>query len=141
MEHNHRRRIKMETQTKIKIPYELLTLEQKKEICNGCGGKGSWIKPPFKLFYKASCNHHDYGYWMGVTEKERILCDNALLKHMRKDCKRVSWFKYLLFRPWCEAYYLAVRFAGSDYFYYGKKKRWPVPTDDQLEKLGLLPKI
>jgi|LGOV01.1.fsa_nt_gb hypothetical protein len=35
--------------------YTELSPEQKKEICNGCGAKGGWIKVPNFLF-KASCN-------------------------------------------------------------------------------------
>ncbi len=31
--------------------YEDLTPEEKKEICNGCGGKGGWIKPPHAVFF------------------------------------------------------------------------------------------
>jgi hypothetical protein len=127
----------MKTQTEIRIPYELLTPEQKKEICNGCGGKGSWIKPPLRIFYKASCNHHDYGYWCGCTEAERKIDDEKLFQAMRKDCHKVSWFKRLLYRPWCNLYYKAVRLKGSEFFYWGEKKRWPAPTEEQLQKLAL----
>jgi len=119
-------------QNEIKIPYELLTLEQKTEICNGCGGKGSWVKPPLKAFYRTSCNHHDYGYWCGVTEEVRKACDQKLRRNMRKDCKKLSFIKKFIYRPWCSLYYVAVRLKGSEYFYWGTKKRWPIPTKEQL---------
>jgi len=30
--------------------YKDLTEEEKTKICNGCGGKGCWVKAPFKKF-------------------------------------------------------------------------------------------
>lgn len=103
--------------------YEDLIREQKEEICNGCGGKGGKISPPYAIFFETSCNHHDYGYWKGCTEKDRQECDNKLFQAMRKDCRRLSWFKRLLYRPWCNLYYKAVRLQGKKYFYYADKKR------------------
>lgn len=122
----------MKTQTEIRIPYELLTPEQKGEICNGCGAKGCWVRPPVAVFYKASCNHHDYGYWQGVTEKDRKNSDKELKRNMKKDCGRLPWWRYALYRPWCQLYYHAVRLGGKPAFYWGAKKRWPVPTAEQL---------
>ncbi len=66
--------------------YEDLTPEEKKEICNGCGGKGGWIKPPHRVFFEASCNHHDYGYWKGCTEEDRKKCDKKFYGATVKDC-------------------------------------------------------
>lgn len=126
----------MEFQTKIKVPYKLLTPEQKKEICNGCGGKGSWVKPPLSVFYDTSCNHHDYGYWCGACEEDRLKDDTKLREMMRKDCARLPWYKQALYRPWCLFYYQAVRAKGDNYFYWGKEKRWPIPTEDQLKLIG-----
>ena len=128
----------MDFQTEIRIPYELLTIEQKKEICNGCGGKGSWIKPPLKAFFKTDCDHHDYGYWCGVTEKERKNNDVNLMLFMSKDCTTLPWWKFLFYYPWCVIYYLAVRRCGKGYFYWGKEKRWPIPTKGQIDRLFLL---
>lgn len=125
----------MDFQTEIKVAYEVLTQTQKNEICNGCGGKGSWLKPPLKAFYKTSCNHHDYGYWCGSTEEQRKFNDIKLFQNMKKDCSRLPWWKFLLYYPWCRAYYTMVRRFGKDFFYYGITKRWPIPTQEQLKKL------
>lgn len=122
----------METQSSIRIPYELLTPQQKDEIVNGCGGKGSKVRPPKGIFYKASCNHHDYGYWVGCTDEQRLLCDKNLKKAMKDDCSKLPWWKQAAYRPWCYGYYRAIRIAGKQYFYYGEEKRWPVPTPEQL---------
>ena len=51
------------------LKYRDLTEEQKKFVCNGCGGKSGWINPPEFLF-NASCNHHDFLYWRGCTEAD-----------------------------------------------------------------------
>jgi hypothetical protein len=98
--------------------FEDLTEKEIAEICNGCGGKGSYVKPPHAVFFNASCNHHDYGYWKGGTEADRKTCDDKFYSEMVKDCKVLPWYKWLRYRPWCYLYYLAVRKWGKKYFYY-----------------------
>ena len=116
----------METQTHTPVKYENLTPEQKKEIVNGCGGKGGLITPPHAVFFNTSCNHHDYGYFKGCTKKHRLLADRMLYRLMRKDCSTLSFFKKLRYHPWCLAYYLGVRAVGWKFFYYGPEKRYPI---------------
>ena len=98
--------------------YEDLTPEEKRNICNGCGGKGSFIKPPHKAFFEASCNHHDYGYYKGGTEADRKRCDDKFYEAMKRDCSTLPWYQYIRYRPWCWIYYLAVRQFGKKYFNY-----------------------
>ena len=95
-----------------------LTPEEKKEICNGCGGKGSWIRPPYAIFFEASCDQHDYGYYVGGTEKDRKTRDLKFYQAMKKDCSTLSWFNKIKYYPWCWIYYLGVRFYGKKYFNY-----------------------
>lgn len=128
----------METQVLLPIPFEILTDDQKKEICNGCGGKGSWVVPPKAIFFKTDCDHHDYGYWKGITEEQRLVCDKKLKESMLQDCARLPWYKKPLYYPWAHVYYIAVRKAGDNYFHYGKEIRWPVPTQNQIDQLQLL---
>lgn len=64
--------------------YSSLTHEQKKHICNGCGGKGGWIKPP-KFIFHASCDQHDFYYWRGCSEDDRLLADISFHKWMKID--------------------------------------------------------
>lgn len=103
--------------------YEDLTPEEKAEICNGCGGKGGWIKPPHRIFFDASCNHHDYGYWCGGTEEDRLNCDSKFYAAMVNDCADLPWYQYIRYRPWCWGYYLGVRKCGGKYFNYADQKR------------------
>jgi len=99
--------------------YEDLTEEEKNEIgIQGCGGKGSVIKPPHRIFFKTSCDKHDYSYFLGHTEADRLKADQGLYRAMISDCKKLSWFKYIRYRPWCWFYYVAVRQFGKKYFYY-----------------------
>jgi len=106
------------------MKYKDLSLEQKKEICNGCGGKGGWIKPPHAAFFNTSCNRHDFSYWRGCTEENRLKADMGLYRSMITDCQSLGWFQYLRYRPWCWAYYQGVRISGKKYFYYADEKRY-----------------
>lgn len=124
-------------QTKIKVPYKILNPEQKKDICNGCGGKGGIVKPPKKAFYKTSCNKHDYGYACGGDEKERKRHDKGLKKAMKEDCSTLPWYQKPRYKPWCYLYYRGVRAIGWKFFYWGKT-RWPEPTLAQLEQIKAL---
>ena len=116
----------MKWQIQTKVKYKNITLAQKQEICNGCGGKGGFVKPPHKIFFKVSCNHHDYSYWVGGAETDRKKADQGLYSAMIKDCKELPWFKWLRYRPWCWIYYLGVRVIGRQFFWYSENKRWPV---------------
>ena len=100
------------------MKYEDLTSEQKAEIINGCGGKGGKIKPPHKLFFQASCNKHDFSYWKGCTENDRMKADQGLYRAMVMDCQSLPWYQYMRYRPWCWLYYVAIRQFGKKFFYY-----------------------
>ena len=108
------------------VPYEDLTPAQRQEICNGCGGKGGIVKPPHRIFFRTSCNHHDYGYWKGCTEADRKAADQMLRKKMNEDVATLPWLKRIRYRPWCWVYYMAVRAAGGRFFHYADKKRYPI---------------
>ncbi len=99
------------------IRYSDLKEYQKAIICNGCGPKGGWIPVP-EFFCHASCNHHDFNYWLGYREKDRLKADNQFYKEMRKDA---GWNPLKL--SIALTYYLAVRTCGWSCFYYGSKER------------------
>jgi endogenous inhibitor of DNA gyrase (YacG/DUF329 family) len=107
-----------------KVRYRNLTEEQKLVICNGCGPKGGWMPVP-EFFCHASCNHHDFNYWIGGTEWDRLKADNQFYKEMRKDA---GW------NPWklsvALTYYLAVRTCGFTCFHYGEER-----NSDDLDKI------
>jgi len=98
--------------------YEDLTSEEKAGICNGCGGKGGIVVPPHAIFFEASCDHHDYGYWKGGTKTDRLKCDRGLYAAMKRDCSWLPWYEWLRYRPWCWLYYIAVRAVGWKFFNY-----------------------
>lgn len=93
------------------------------EDVNGCGGKGSWIKPPHSAFFEASCNIHDEGYNKGGDEANRFECDGKFFIMMIKDTFRINKsFKRLYFQLWAFTYFIAVRIGGKKYFNYNKKR-------------------
>ena len=116
----------MKFQAYKRIKWEDIPYDVRAEISNGCGGKGSFIKPPLAVFFKTCCDHHDYGYAVGCTEADRLKADIKLKEMMQKDCKRLPWYKQILYRPWCRLYYYAVRLGGKKYFYYGPMKHYPI---------------
>lgn len=118
----------MEIQTGIPVAYEDLTPSEKQEICNGCGGKGGIVKPPYAAMFKTSCNHHDYGYFKGCTRLDRLKNDLNLFWFLLKD----SWsfgfkkpHKVIYFSIWAALYFIGVRLVGWKFFYYGESKRYP----------------
>lgn len=99
------------------IRYRDITEEQKEKICNGCGPKGGIVPVP-DFFMHASCDHHDFNYWIGCTIKDRWKADRQFYAEMRKDA---GW------NPIKQAialtYYLAVAAGGAAFFHYADKQR------------------
>jgi len=106
------------------LRYSDLTNEQKKFICNGCGGKGGWVKPP-NFIFKASCNQHDFYYWRGYTEEDKKRCDKKFYELTKEDIDdaNVNTIKSWYYHTWAYAYYKFVRAFGKKYFYYGTKSK------------------
>lgn len=110
------------------IRYRDLTEEQKALICNGCGPKGGWVPVP-EFFMHANCDHHDFNYWIGCTEKDRNKADRQFYKEARRDAR---WNPVKL--SLALTYFLAVRFFGAVCFHYADKERDEI---DLIEALGL----
>ena len=108
------------------LKYKDLTKEQKKHVCNGCGGKGGIIKPPSFIF-QASCNHHDFLYWRGRAEADKIRADDNFYSWMKEDIKLKPWYKKPHYHIWAYAYYKFVWLGGDKYFNYADK---PKDIDD-----------
>ena len=104
-------------------------------ICNGCGAKGGWIKPP-KSQFEASCDHHDFGYWKGGTEKDRKICDVKFLQAMMKDALYLSWWERPVHMIVAIVYYIAVRLCGKKAFHYGKRKGLKALSEMHEERIG-----
>lgn len=114
------------------MKYEDLTPYQRAVILNGCGGKGSIIRPPYGLFFESSCNKHDFSYWVGGTEEDRINADIGFLRAMLKDCEWFTGATKIKYVIWAHIYFMAVRAFGSKYFFY---------TDDPMTERDLLREV
>lgn len=83
-------------------------------ICNGCGGKGGWLDPPDYKF-RASCDHHDFNYWLGGSLEDRKRADEQFLEAMLEDAVG-PWWKRLWLKGAAWRYYWAVRAFGWKFF-------------------------
>lgn len=95
------------------------------QLSNGCGAKKFTIRPPYHLFFEASCHIHDINYWIGGDKKDRKKADKGFYKYMKSDVSKFySWYnpKRWYFKAWCWIYYLAVRWFGGFCFNFGEKK-------------------
>lgn len=113
----------MQRKTQRKIRYRHLTAKQKSEICNGCGGKGGWVKPPHRKFFEEECNQHDFNYFLGFTEEHRKKADLQLRDAMISKVKTLGFWNRQRLGPWCHIYYMAIRMAGKKFFYYGTEEQ------------------
>ena len=111
-----------------KLRYVDLTEPEKTAIVNGCGPKGGNIPVP-EFIFTASCDHHDFNYWLGCMEEDRHKADKQFYNAMKEDCDalknhralgRIMYFRY---RVWSWLYYKAVRHFGNHYFHYADKER------------------
>ncbi len=106
--------------TMTRIRFKDLNKEQKKFICNGCGGKGSWIPVP-NFMFAASCDHHDFNYWLGCNEEHREKADEQFLQALLEDAGKSRYI--YLFKFWAKVYYRAVRFRGHKFFHFSDKEK------------------
>lgn len=129
-------------------------------IINGCGGNIRqqkfnnifrnifvWIANYFAqkirpVFFEASCDLHDFGYWKGGDEARRKECDEKFLQKIledidrryylwvwfyyeKKECGKIQdipsyeyFFKKFLYIAIAYLFYFAVRIGGKQYFNY-----------------------
>lgn len=85
---------------------------------NWCWGKWSFFKPPYSIFFEASCNIHDKNYSIWWNKTDRRKADLWLLKYMWRDVRKLPLYKRPYFYIWCGLYYFAVRLFGWNYFNY-----------------------
>jgi len=104
-----------------KLKWRHLTPEQRRAVSNGCGGKGSWVPVPDFLF-TASCNIHDFHYWRGGDEADRLKADFEFYQAMLVDAADASWWRRGWDRGLAWLYYRAVRAWAQDYFHYGSRR-------------------
>ena len=87
-------------------------------VINWCWPKGWFIKPPYAIFFKASCDFHDLSYYNWWTEEDRLRADKWFLRNMMIDCEKERWLRRYYFFIWTYVYYFAVRLFWKKYFNY-----------------------
>ena len=119
------------------LKYKNLSEEEKKHICNGCGGKGGWVKPP-NFRFKASCNHHDFKFWKGCSVEDFHIANKDFYNWMKEDIRSAVWYKRAHYRIWAFLYYGAVSIGGKKYFYFAKK---PKTLEDLKEEMKTIKRV
>jgi len=87
--------------------------------------------PVPELFLHNICDHHDFNYWIGCTEKDRQKAD---MEFYQAGKRAAGWNP--LKQVAALIYYLAVRTSGAPCFHYADKERdW----DDLYAMIGEAP--
>lgn len=104
------------------MKFSELTPREVAAICNGCGGKGGWVRPP-QFRFRADCNHHDFHYWRGGSERDRRKADRQFLLSMIGDSLELRGPRQFFHILAAIVYYNAVRFCGRKFFFYTRYPR------------------
>lgn len=98
-----------------------LSKEEKKRICNGCGGRGGKINflIPQKEF-RECCNIHDFMYETGITEDDKRKADRLFIYNMNEKCKSLSGLKKFYYKQLAKIFYKSVVLFGDYYFWKNK---------------------
>jgi hypothetical protein len=88
------------------------------------------------FIFTASCNHHDFNYWLGCTEEDRKRADLQFYRAMKADVGRVAWFRRPLLHFLAWRYYRAVRRWGASAFHYGSRERTREDLERELAQRG-----
>jgi len=112
--------------------YWELTETEKKQICNGCGGRGGKLNflIPQKHFQEA-CNIHDYMYYIGRTQEDKRKADAVLLYNLDTIVKNMKGIKKWWYKKLAKTFYEAVHNFGDYYFW--KDKRFKDLTKQEIE--------
>jgi hypothetical protein len=62
--------------------------------------------------FEVACDLHDYDYWRGGTERDRLAADRRLRRLMVRAVRRSGRCARARAWRWARAYYLAVRLFG-----------------------------
>lgn len=95
----------------------MVTKLQDAGILNGCGPE-SWKGRGPNWLFRACCYQHDYNYAVGGKEADRRWSDWGFYSAMRKDIRRLPWYRRPLARIKAWLFYTAVRLFGKKHFNY-----------------------
>jgi len=102
--------------------YWNLTEEEKKKICNGCGGRGgkfNFLIPQGK--FKEACDIHDYMYHTGYTQEDKRKADATFLYNMDSIVRELKGIKKWWYKKLAKIFYKAVYKYGDYYFWRNKR--------------------
>ena len=114
-----------------KMRYRHLNEKQRKELCNGCGGKGGFVKPPYAELFERCCQHHDFNYFLGYRHRDRFRADFQLFIGLLEEIwlgnifDEADWkFPVRCYLSlWTILYYIGITLFGWKFFYYGEKEQ------------------
>ena len=114
-----------------RVRYRHLTDAQKKAICNGCGGKGGYVVPPYASVFKNECDQHDFNYFLGYRWYHRCKADYQLFKAMLTKIwgngflyyDKLRHHKKMYYSLWAFLYYISVSLVGWKFFNYGSAEQ------------------
>lgn len=105
------------------MKYDDLTDEEKSLVNNGCGPANmpEWCKKLiFAWMFHAQCGHHDWGYTVGGTWKDRLRCDLKFGYAMLNDVVR-NYYNALIQTAIAPLFFISVLLFGCIFFRFGKK--------------------
>ncbi len=86
--------------------------------------------------FTASCDLHDFQYWLGCREHDRARADAQFYQAMIRDTMRVSKWGRWWYRLMAWIYFKAVRRWGAEHFHFGPRERTSEDLDAALEGLA-----
>ena len=99
-------------------------------LVNGCGPRGWWWIPDtiFGLHVAGDCDHHDFNYWIGCKEFDRLKADRQLHDEIVARAIKATaslWKRWLrpIYMAIARAYYAAAVAGGESSFFYGDQER------------------
>jgi len=110
-------------------PEQYIFLQENGEL-NGCGPKTKWIPIPDWIF-TTNCDHHDFNYWLGHNEADRLKADYQFYESMWENADSLPWYKRWAAKSMAWTYYQFVKLLGKPLFHYADEER----TLEDLEEL------
>jgi len=102
------------------IEFEQLTEEQVNFIWNGVGSKHFFIDP-HDLIFKEPSKLHDFLYWRGGNEEDKIKADLIFYKNCKKKCYEHRGLARIFYLSAAWVYYQTLKLLGKYAFEYGEK--------------------
>ena len=112
--------------------YWYLSEKAKKQICNGCGAKGSFLAkiiPQGK--FREACNIHDYMYAIGKTDEDKKIADRVFINNLNRIVEASSPFLRPFRKLLALSYYKAVAQMGDEAFW--RNKVYPGMVGKRIE--------